>query len=70
MSRKKPRRGGTGETGGTLTPPAKGTPGLPDPGAIVSETVLVSPKGRRYRILRTDEKDAYDPPENPQGKRS
>jgi hypothetical protein len=24
---------------------------------------LTSPKGARYRILRTTEKDAYDPPD-------
>ena len=43
-------------------------PGLPDPSSVVAETVFVSPKGRRYRILRTDEKDAYDPPERPETK--
>ena len=43
-------------------------PGLPDPSSVVAETVFVSPKGRRYRILRTDEKDAYDPPNRPETK--
>jgi hypothetical protein len=39
-------------------------PGLPDPESVVSERVLISPKGRRYRILRTTEKDSYDPPDD------
>ena len=42
-------------------------PGLPDPKSVVSERVLISPKGRRFRILRTTEKDPYDPPDD-QGK--
>jgi len=45
-------------------------PGLPDPSSVLAETVLVSPKGQRYRILRTDEKDAYDPPAQPEKERS
>ncbi len=43
-------------------------PGLPDPKSVVSERIFVSPKGRRYRILRTTEKDPYDPPDD-QGKK-
>jgi hypothetical protein len=46
------------------TPPAKGktaNPGLPDPKTVVLERSFVSPKGRRYRIITTTEKDAYDP---------
>jgi hypothetical protein len=39
-------------------------PGLPDPESIVSERIFISPKGRRYRILRTTEKDPYDPPDD------
>jgi hypothetical protein len=43
------------------------TPG-PAPESIVSESVLVSPTGKRYRVLRTNERDAYDQPEaNPTG---
>jgi hypothetical protein len=34
--------------------------GLPDPGAVVSEVEFTSPAGGRYRILRTDETDAYE----------
>jgi hypothetical protein len=35
-------------------------PGLPDPASIVSEKVLISPKGNRYRVLTTTQSDAYD----------
>ena len=38
-------------------------PGLPDPKTIVSERTFISPKGRRYRIITTTEKDPYDPDE-------
>ena len=44
-------------------------PGLPDPKTVISERVLVSPKGRQYRILRTTEKDPYDPPDDPDRKK-
>jgi hypothetical protein len=37
-------------------------PGLPDPASVVSERDFVSPKGARYRIIRTTETDPYDPP--------
>jgi hypothetical protein len=36
-------------------------PGLPDPKTVVSERLFVSPKGRRFRIITTTEKDPYDP---------
>lgn len=35
-------------------------PGLPDPATVVSEETLVSPKGKRYRILKTRQTDAYE----------
>jgi hypothetical protein len=35
-------------------------PGLPDPKTVVSERTFVSPKGRRYRIITTTDKDPYD----------
>lgn len=35
---------------------------LPQPEDVVAEATLVSPKGRRYRVLRTDERDAYEDP--------
>ena len=46
---------------------AKRNPGLPDPASVVATTSFVSPKGRRYVILKTTETDAYD--ESPGGKR-
>jgi hypothetical protein len=39
-------------------------PGLPDKETIVSERMFTSPKGKRYRIIRTTEKDPYDPPDD------
>ena len=39
-------------------------PGLPDPETVVSERIFISPKGRRYRILRTIDRDPYDPAED------
>jgi hypothetical protein len=35
-------------------------PGLPPETSILDVKTLTSPKGRKYRILRTDEKDAYE----------
>jgi hypothetical protein len=37
-------------------------PELPDDSMVVSEETITSPKGRRYRILRTLETDPYDDP--------
>ncbi|HVO16074.1 MAG TPA: hypothetical protein VMV26_12705 [Alphaproteobacteria bacterium] len=34
--------------------------GLPDKASIVAQKTFTSPKGTAYRILKTDEKDAYD----------
>lgn len=45
---------------------ATSNPGLPDPASVVSEKMFLSPAGRRYRILRTNERDAYDPPDKPE----
>jgi hypothetical protein len=61
MAKRKGRRGISGKM-----PPGKSpNPGLPDPESVVSERVFISPKGRRYRILRTSEQDPYDPPDDP-----
>jgi hypothetical protein len=35
---------------------------LPSPDTVVSEAIFISPKGRVYRILRTNQMDQYDPP--------
>ena len=64
-------RGERGDAEGPDRPaekPAANTvdrPGLPDPETVISVTEFTSPKGRRYRILRTTEKDEYDPPDPP-----
>jgi hypothetical protein len=46
------------------SPPSTPNPGLPDKETIVSERTFTSPKGKRYRIIRTTEKDPYDPPDD------
>jgi hypothetical protein len=61
MPRVKDRRSRSGE------PPVrnrrgKSRPGLPDKSSIVAVKTLTSPKGNRYRIIETDETDAYDQP--------
>lgn len=53
-----------GRRSASTTPPAKekpANPGLPDPKTVLCERSLVSPKGKRYRIITTTEKDPYDP---------
>ena len=57
-----PRSGGPQEPGNQAPPPR---PGLPKEDSVVEEKPFVSPKGRRYRILRTDETDPYDKPADP-----
>ena len=43
-------------------------PGLPDKATVVSEREFTSPKGKRYRIIKTTQRDPYDPPdENDKG---
>lgn len=39
--------------------------GLPDPANVVGESEVRSPKGNRYRIIRTHESDAYDKQDDP-----
>jgi hypothetical protein len=36
--------------------------GLPDPRSVVASKTFQSPKGSQYRILKTTERDPYDPP--------
>jgi hypothetical protein len=40
--------------------PRQRRPGLPDESSVVAETTFTSPKGTTYRVLKTNEKDAYD----------
>jgi hypothetical protein len=35
-------------------------PGLPDSDKVVAESELLSPRGLRYRVLRTCERDGYE----------
>jgi hypothetical protein len=42
-------------------------PGLPDKDTVISERTFTSPKGMRYRIIRTTEKDPYDSPDGDNG---
>jgi hypothetical protein len=46
-------------------PAASARAGLPDPDSVMSEDELVSPKGHRYRVLHTTERDDYDEPDPP-----
>lgn len=34
--------------------------GLPDEETILTEKTVTSPKGRRYRIIKTSQRDPYD----------
>jgi hypothetical protein len=58
------KRKGRKSQGGTPASGRSRNPGLPDPKTVVSERTLVSPKGTRFRIIRTTEKDPYDPDDN------
>jgi hypothetical protein len=44
--------------------PRTSNPGLPDKATVISERTFTSPKGKRYRVIRTTEKDPYDPPDD------
>lgn len=52
-------------SGATGSSQDKGRPGMPKRASIVSEKAFRSPKGKRYRIIRTDETDPYDAPVPP-----
>ena len=47
----------------------KGRPGMPDEESVLSEKVFTSPKGKEYRIIKTDETDPYDAPLPPEEQR-
>jgi hypothetical protein len=38
---------------------------IPSPDTIIASSTIVSPKGRVYRVLRTNQVDPYDPPIRP-----
>jgi hypothetical protein len=43
--------------------------GLPSPDSVVDVITKVAPSGRRFRILKTTEMDAYDKPSTPRPER-
>jgi hypothetical protein len=43
--------------------------GLPARDSVVGEETLTSPKGNVYRVLKTNETDAYDKPAPPKRRR-
>ncbi len=44
--------------------------GLPAPESVEAVIPFTSPKGQKFRILRTNEADSYDPPSAPPGRRA
>jgi hypothetical protein len=48
---------------GEAEPPLRS--GLPAPESIISKTEFTSPKGTKYRIIKTTETDPYDEPKRP-----
>jgi len=53
----------SGAQGSSGHPPeATRRKGLPSADSIISETTITSPKGRVYRVIRTNQKDLYDEP--------
>ena len=42
---------------------------MPDEATVLSEKTFTSPKGKRYRIIKTDETDPYDAPQPPEKRR-
>ena len=53
---------------GPTKPPGEGRdrPGLPDEASVLFEKTFTSPKGKKYRIIKTDETNAYDAPTPPE----
>ena len=41
-------------------------PGMPSPDSVKEVIEKVGPSGRRFRILKTTERDIYDKPRGPQ----
>ena len=44
-------------------------PGLPDEKSVLSERMFTSPKGKKYRIIETEETDPYNAPQPPEERR-
>ncbi len=45
-------------------------PGLPAESSVLSEKTFISPANKRYRIITTSERDAYDTPDPAAKKKS
>ena len=43
---------------------------IPNKASIIATDTLISPDGRRYTILETNQTDPYDPPNPPRPRRS
>ena len=67
---KKDARASSTSNSATESAEGKGRPGMPNKASVLSEKVFTSPKGKRYRIIRTDEMDPYDAPVCPKKQRS
>ena len=70
QSNKKDARASHPSNGVTESAEGKGRPGLPNKASVLSEKVFTSPKGKHYRIIRTDEMDPYDAPVDSKKQRS
>lgn len=56
---RKKKRGSRTEKG----PVGETRPGLPPPDTIIEIREMSTPSGKKIRLLRTNQKDPYDPPE-------
>ena len=56
--------------GATESAEGKERPGMPTKASVLSEKAFTSPKGKYYRIIRTDEMDPYDAPVSPKEQRA
>ena len=70
QSNKKDARASHTSNGVTESAEGKGRPGLPNKASVLSEKAFTSPKGKHYRIIRTDEMDPYDAPMSPEEQRA
>ena len=72
MSQADKKDAGASHTSNGVTESAegKGRPGMPNKASVLSEKVFTSPKGKHYRIIRTDEMDPYDAPVSPEERRA
>src|SRR5437764_6266928 len=56
----KAKRAEAGRVGKPAKPRQRTLPNPPDPATVTGESVLVSPQGTRYRVLRTNQVDEYE----------